>query len=90
MVARRDERCASVLRVCGAAAGRLQEAKVEPAEAVYDEKLSLFMLAHDDVRNSPDPEDALLRFCQSTYEAAANAGKWDRDALERHDGPVQR
>jgi hypothetical protein len=67
-----------------------KDAKVEPAEAVYDEKLSLFVLNHDDVRNAPDPEDALLRFCQSTYEAAANAGKWDRDALERHDGPVQR
>jgi Family of unknown function (DUF5996) len=60
-----------------------KEAKVEPAEAFYDEKLSIFVLNHDDVRNAPDPENALLRFCQSTYEAAAIAGSWDREALER-------
>jgi len=62
-----------------------KESKIEPPEARYDEKLSIFVLDHNDVRNAPDPEDALLRFCQSTYEAAANAGKWDREALERHE-----
>jgi hypothetical protein len=28
------------------------------------------------------PDQALLEFMQSTYEAAANAAKWDRAALE--------
>jgi hypothetical protein len=34
------------------------------------------------VRTAADPDQALLDFLQSTYEAAANAAKWDRDALE--------
>ena len=34
------------------------------------------------VRTAAQPDQALLEFLQSTYEAAANAAKWDRDALE--------
>jgi hypothetical protein len=34
------------------------------------------------VRTAASPGQALLEFLQSTYEAAANAAKWDRDALE--------
>jgi hypothetical protein len=60
-----------------------KEAKIEPAEAVYNDALSIFVLPHDAVRESPDPEDTLLRFCQSTYVAAAELGGWDRAALER-------
>jgi hypothetical protein len=29
-----------------------------------------------------DPDEALLDFLQSTYEAAADLAKWDRAALE--------
>jgi hypothetical protein len=39
-------------------------------------------LPYDAVRNAAQPDQALLDFLQSTYEAAANAAKWDRDALE--------
>ena len=42
-----------------------------------------FLLPYDAVRQSPSPENALMDFCQSTYEAAANLAKWDRKALER-------
>jgi len=38
---------------------------------------------YDDVRSSENPGDTLLEFCQSTYEAAAIEGKWDRANLER-------
>ena len=62
-----------------------KEAKIEPGEAFYSDGFSEFVLPYDAVRASADPEDALLRFCQSTYAAAADAGKWDRDALERQD-----
>jgi len=34
------------------------------------------------VRMAKDPDVALLDFLQSTYEVAAVAAKWDRDALE--------
>jgi hypothetical protein len=60
-----------------------KEAKIEPAEAVYNDALSLFVLPHDAVRESADPEDTLLRFCRSTYAAAADLGGWDRAGLER-------
>ena len=56
---------------------------VRPAAAHYDAQLSEFILTYDDVRSSPSPGAALLEFCQSTYEAGATLGKWDRNALER-------
>jgi hypothetical protein len=38
---------------------------------------------YDDLRRAQSPEDALRDFLQSTYEAGAILGKWDRAALER-------
>jgi hypothetical protein len=60
-----------------------REARVEPPQARYDAKLSEFLLMYDDVRTSGAPETTLLDFLQSTYQAAAELGKWDRDALEK-------
>jgi hypothetical protein len=60
-----------------------KSAHVEPREAFYSDALPGFILSYDAVRASPDPEDSLLRFCQTTYVAAADAGGWDRAALER-------
>jgi uncharacterized protein DUF5996 len=37
---------------------------------------------YEDMRNSADPDAALLAFLQSTYDAAANCAHWDRAALE--------
>jgi hypothetical protein len=59
-----------------------REYKVLPAEAKYDEAFGEFILPYEAMRTSPDPDAALLEFLQSTYEAAANLGKWDRAALE--------
>ena len=56
---------------------------VRPPAARYDTQLGEFILMYDDVRTSASPSAALLDFCQSTYEAAATLGKWDRNALER-------
>jgi hypothetical protein len=60
-----------------------KDARVEPSAAFYSDAFSEFVLPYDAVRALPEPEDALLRFCQSTYVAAADAGGWDRAALER-------
>lgn len=60
-----------------------KDAAVRPAAAYYDEQLGEFLLAYEDVRTAPDPDAALLDFLQSTDEAAANLGGWDRAALER-------
>jgi len=57
-------------------------AKVRPDAAFFSEALGEFILPYDAVRTASDPDKALLDFLQSTYEAAAIAAKWDRDALE--------
>jgi hypothetical protein len=59
------------------------DAVVEPTEAAWNPALGEFVLRYDDVRRSQDPEDTLLRFLQSTYDAAARCGRWDVEALQR-------
>jgi hypothetical protein len=56
---------------------------VRPAKAFYSKQMSEFFLLYDDVRAAASPRDALLEFCQSTYEAGADLGRWDRANLER-------
>jgi Family of unknown function (DUF5996) len=55
---------------------------VSPDEAYYDKALMEFILPYRAVRTAADPDAALLAFLQSTYEAAATTGAWDRAALE--------
>jgi hypothetical protein len=57
-------------------------ARLRPAAAFFSEALGEFILPYDAVRTAAAPDQALLDFLQSTYEAAANAAKWDRDALD--------
>lgn len=59
------------------------EAPVSPAAAFYSRDLREFILPYDAVREARSPDDALLDFLQSSYEAAANLGQWDRQALEQ-------
>jgi hypothetical protein len=56
---------------------------VRPAKAFYNKQMNEFFLMYDDVRVADSPRDALLEFCQSTYEAGADLGHWDRANLER-------
>ncbi|MER7014982.1 DUF5996 family protein [Saccharopolyspora sp. NPDC000359] len=58
------------------------EHPVLPKAAGYDADLGEFVLPYATVRTSDDPEGTLLAFLQTTYEAAAEAGGWDRRALE--------
>jgi len=50
--------------------------------AAFDPKLGEFILPYETVRTAPDPDALLLDFLSTTYEAAADAGKWDRAALD--------
>jgi hypothetical protein len=62
-----------------------KDARIRPAAAFYSEEFSNFLLLYDDVRSAADPETTVLEFLQSTYEAAATLGQWDRENLEfRH------
>lgn len=59
-------------------------ALVRPAAAFYSNDFREFLLPYDAVRRAESPDSVLLEFLQSTYEAAANLARWDRQALERH------
>ncbi len=56
---------------------------VQPAKAFYSPEKNEFFLMYDDVRLSKSPEQTLLDFCQSTYDAGANLANWNRAELER-------
>jgi hypothetical protein len=58
------------------------QAKIGPAAASYLSKLREFILPYDAVREADSPDDVLLEFAQSTYDAASTLAKWDRAALE--------
>jgi len=58
------------------------EAKVQPAAAFYEPAFREFMLPYEVVRTAEKPDEVLLDFAQSTYDAASILGKWDRDALQ--------
>jgi Family of unknown function (DUF5996) len=60
-----------------------REAPVRPAQAFYHAQLGEFLLPYEAVRTAANPREALLEFLQSTYEAGATLGKWDRAELER-------
>jgi hypothetical protein len=56
---------------------------VLPQEAFYSQDFKEFLLPYDAVRTAQAPDDVLMAFLESTYEAAANLGGWDWAALER-------
>jgi len=58
---------------------------VAPAGTFYSNELREFILPYDVVRQAASPDHPLLQFLQTTYEAAANCGAWERNALERRD-----
>jgi hypothetical protein len=61
---------------------------IRPDAGYYSSEAGQFLLPYEAVRTAPDPDHTLLEFLQTTYEAAAEHGGWDRDALE--DDPVRR
>jgi len=60
----------------------LEREPIRPAAASWNAQLSEFILRYDDVRRAESPEQALYDFLESTYDAGARLGKWDRAALE--------
>ena len=60
-----------------------KDARVRPERAYYNNDFKEFVLPYEAVRASENPDMELMFFLQDTYEAAANAAKWDRAALER-------
>lgn len=63
-------------------------ARVKPESAFFSEELKEFVLPYEAVRTASEPDATLLEFLQSSYEAAAGGGDWDRAALERPLGEI--
>jgi hypothetical protein len=61
---------------------------VRPAKAFYHSGMGEYILMYEDLRGAGSPTTALLEFLQSTYDAGASTGKWDREALDRRGSPV--
>jgi hypothetical protein len=57
------------------------EAEVQPAFAKYNPQLKEFVLPYEQMRQTESPDEALLQFARSTYDAASTLGNWDRAAL---------
>jgi len=59
------------------------KAPVRPPAAQYRREISNFVLPYESVRSTARPDDAVLAFVQSAYEAAADLGGWNRALLDR-------
>jgi len=57
------------------------EAKIRPDSAIYHEQLREWTLPYDAVRTASVPDEILLEFAQSVYDAAASLGNWDSAAF---------
>lgn len=57
--------------------------RIRPAETFYNVEMKEFFLLYEDVRKTDSPATTLMDFCQTTYDAGADLGGWDRAALER-------
>lgn len=55
---------------------------VTPDAAFFHEKAGEFILPYDAVRNASDPDQTLLGFLETTYDAAARLANWDRKLLD--------
>lgn len=56
--------------------------RVRPSDAFYSKQEREFILPYEAVRTSSDPDGTLLDFLNTTYDAAASTGNWDRADLE--------
>jgi hypothetical protein len=61
----------------------LASAPIRPPAAYYSRDLADFILPYEAVRTASSPDDLVLEFYQSAYEAGADLGRWDRAALDR-------
>jgi hypothetical protein len=53
--------------------------QVSPPEAFYSSEMGEFFLTYEVVQQSANPQEVLLQFLQSTYDAAAVTGNWDKN-----------
>ena len=69
--------------VCNKHATFQQAASIQPTKAGYNTALGEFIYLYEDLRQESSPDEALLAFLESSYEAGATLAQWDRSLLER-------
>lgn len=60
----------------------LGEVSIRPPQAVWSSEMGEHFLSYEAVRTTADPDDVLMSFLESTYEAVADRAEWDRAELE--------
>lgn len=60
-----------------------KDAIVQPEAAFFHEGLGEFVLPYKAVREAADPDQELLGFLHSTYEAAAELAEWNVAGLKQ-------
>ena len=60
-----------------------KKTEVKPEGAYYHKNLGEFVLPYKLVQESDNPEEQLMQFLDSTYEAGATLANWDRKSLEK-------
>jgi hypothetical protein len=60
------------------------QAQVKPEAAAYNPQFREWILPYESVRVAESPDEILLQFAQTTYDAASLLGRWDRAALEEN------
>jgi hypothetical protein len=61
----------------------LASTAIRPAAAYYSRELGDFILPYEMVRSASSPDETVLDFYQSAYNAGADLARWDRAALDR-------
>lgn len=59
----------------------IQQSQIKPSKAHWNKTLMEFILDYDEIKQSQHPEQDLLDFFESTYQAGATLGKWDPKLL---------
>ncbi len=65
-------------------------AEVLPEDARFDKGAGEFILPYRSVRLADDPRKTLLEFLESTYNAAASLGNWERASLDCEKGRARK
>jgi hypothetical protein len=65
-----------------------REAVIRPDAAFYDAELGEFILRHDDVRATQDPDAAVMAFLEDTYASGADLARWPRQSFESPSYPA--
>ncbi len=55
---------------------------IQPKEAFYSDEMGEFFLKYSDVQKSNDPEETLMKFLESTYQAAAKTSNWPANLVK--------